>query len=313
MAEADAGEPFVVEQPGVEADLDGLREGLHKLFVFLQNLPVLFGHVDLMKNEVVYDLLADRDYLLAVAVLGASQHGQELEENLPLGFGGGSLVEVVLQEFPDEVQVQGPSQLEDSNQAEECLQILDVLLDELKQYFGEEDDLVFLVHLIPAVGEGGGVPELDCVIELFGDFVPEGGEALEPAVVFLGQDVDDLEEDGVLLLGLVFAELGEGLVDVAGLPGEFLAEGEGVVEGDDLEEVLEVEFPFLPLDEDALARQFLAHGVEDPGEGGLDVHLDGVLSELGGEVVADVADVLEDEDDRVDGVVGGPVVVIGVG
>ena len=76
-----------------------------------------------------------------------------------------------------------------------------------------------------------------CVIELFGDFVPEGGEALEPAVVFLGQDVDDLEEDGVLLLGLVFAELGEGLVDVAGLPGEFLAEGEGVVEGDDLEEV----------------------------------------------------------------------------
>ena len=85
-----------------------------------------------MKNEVVYYLLAYRYYLLAVPVLGASQHRQKLEEDLSFGFSRGSLIEVVLQEFPDEVQVQGPSQFEHSNQAEKCLQILDVLLDVLK-------------------------------------------------------------------------------------------------------------------------------------------------------------------------------------
>ena len=56
-----------------------------------------------MKNEVVYYLLAYRYYLLAVPVLGASQHRQKLEEDLSFGFSRGSLIEVVFQEFPDEV------------------------------------------------------------------------------------------------------------------------------------------------------------------------------------------------------------------
>jgi hypothetical protein len=40
---------------------------------------------------------------------------------------------------------------------------------------------------------------------------------------------------------------------------------------------------------------------------------DGVLAQFGREIVADVADVLEDEDDGVDRVVGRAVVVVGVG
>lgn len=43
------------------------------------------------------------------------------------------------------------------------------------------------------------------------------------------------------------------------------------------------------------------------------MHFDGVLAKFGSKVIADVADVLEDEDDRVYGIVRRTVIVIGIG
>lgn len=69
----------------------------------------------------------------------------------------------------------------------------------------------------------------------------------------------------------------------------------------------------MPINEYIFTCNFFTHCVHYSCQSGLDVSSDGVLSELGGKVVADVAHVFEDEDDRVYCIVGWAVVVIGVG
>lgn len=69
----------------------------------------------------------------------------------------------------------------------------------------------------------------------------------------------------------------------------------------------------MPIDEYILTCNFFAHCVHHSRQSGLDVSSHCVLSQLGREIVADVAHILEDKDDRVNCIVSGAVVVIGVG
>lgn len=46
-----------------------------------------------------------------------------------------------------------------------------------------------------------------CFVEFFHDLIPKGRKTFEPSVVLLGKHIDNLQENTVILLGLVLGEL----------------------------------------------------------------------------------------------------------
>lgn len=211
---------------------------------------------------------------------------------------------MVLEVSPQEVQVDGRAHLEQRDQVEQRPGVLGVLLAILQQNLTQQHQLIPVIPLLL-----GLPPLLELLVlvlhhrvDLLSDPIRQTEHALHPAIGPFRQGVHDVQENVVVfLLGL--GVLVEGLFDVPGFPGEFLSQREGLVELDQLQEALEVEFALLAVDEDRLARQLLTHGVEHLGQSLLDVHGDRVLAEFGREELRYVRDELEHDDDRVDGVV----------
>lgn len=71
---------------------------------------------------MIDDVLTDGDNLLAIPVLWASHHIQKLQHNLPFGLDRPQFIEVVFQEFPDEMEIEGTPQFKDSNDGKDGLQ-----------------------------------------------------------------------------------------------------------------------------------------------------------------------------------------------
>jgi hypothetical protein len=131
----------------------------------------------------------------------------------------------------------------------------------LQQYFREDDHFVFLVELkLFPVFRFGHVPVLYGIVEFFDDAFSEGSEVLQPSIVTFSEYKYDLKKQYIIFL-FVFSHFRESLIHIGGFSCEFLPEGKGVVEGDQFEEVLEVQLSFLPVDEDRITGEFLAHCV----------------------------------------------------
>jgi hypothetical protein len=77
----------------------------------------------------------------------------------------------------------------------------------------------------------GCVPDVYGFIEFLDDFVAEGSIPFKPAIILLSQQVDDLQEDAVILLALIFGELCQSLVDITGFSGEFFPQRERLIQG----------------------------------------------------------------------------------
>lgn len=69
-----------------------------------------------MQDKVIDNVLTDHNDLLAISVLGPSHHVQELQHYLTLCLSRRTLVEIVFQELPDKMKIEGSSQFEDPHE-----------------------------------------------------------------------------------------------------------------------------------------------------------------------------------------------------